>query len=163
MLISLIGAMAKNRVIGVEGRILPWHLSADLKRFRAMTHGHAVIMGRKTWAKFPKPLPNRLNIVVSRTLIAQDVPSGVLIAKSLDEALALAPKNESEAFVIGGAEIFAAAMNRADRIYLTVIEIEAEGDTYFPHIPDGQFRVAHQESHEEDGTRFQYLDYTRAR
>lgn len=159
----MIGAMAKNRVIGVKDRILPWHLSADLKRFRAKTQGHAVIMGRKTWDKFPRPLPNRLNIVVSRTLEASQVPAGVVIAKNLDEAIARVPQNETEAFVIGGAELFSAAMDRADRIYLTVIDIEAEGDTYFPHIPDGLYRVEHQESHEEDGTRFQYLDYGRAR
>lgn len=158
MHISLIVAMAKNRVIGVKDKLLPWHLSADLRRFREKTRGHAVVMGRKTWAKFSRPLPDRLNIVVSRDL---QVAPPTLVARTLDDAFRLVPPNETEVFVIGGGEIYRQAMARADRIYLTLLDLEVEGDTSFPEIPDSEFRLEAELPQEENGIRFRYLDYVR--
>lgn len=158
MKVSLIVAMARNRVIGVKDKLLPWHLSADLRRFREKTRGHAVIMGRKTWEKFAKPLPDRLNIVISRDL---NPSPPTLVARSLEEALSQVPRDESEAFVIGGGEIYRQALQRADRIYLTLLDMEVEGDTTFPEIPDADFKVESEEAHEENGIHFRYLNYVR--
>ena len=158
MKVSLIAALARNRVIGKENR-LPWHLPQDLKRFRALTTGHAVIMGRKTFESIGKPLPGRKNIVITRN---QDyAPQGVARAASLDEALAIANSSgETEAFVIGGAEIYRIAMPRADRLYLTWIDQEPEGDAFFPEWNDGDFRELSREEFQgsaENPLSFSYL------
>jgi len=126
--ISIIAAIARNGVIGRDNR-LPWHLPQDLKRFRALTMGHHVIMGRKTWESIGRVLPGRTMVVVSR-----DPDYGVAdcqIAHSLEEALGLCG-DDPEVFIIGGAEIYRQALPMADRLYLTHIEQEVEGDTYFP-------------------------------
>jgi dihydrofolate reductase len=141
MKISLIAALARNRVIGQDGH-LPWRLPADLKRFRSLTRGHAIIMGRKTWDSLGRPLPERLNIVVSRNPTFQ--PVGATPAASLDEALALAgassSPNRSECFVIGGAEIYRLALPLANRLHLTWVELDATGDAWFPEWNRADFR-----------------------
>lgn len=134
--ISIIVAMAKNGVIGVDNK-LPWHLSADLKRFRALTMGHHIIMGRKTYESIGKPLPGRTSVVITANPAYR--VEGVLIAGCLDDALAFGAA-DSEAFVIGGAQIYRQALPLADRIYLTEIEQEFEGDTRFPALPPGEWR-----------------------
>ncbi|RII26405.1 MAG: dihydrofolate reductase [Geobacter sp.] len=132
MIVSLIAAMAENRVIGNKGTI-PWHLPADLRHFRELTTGHPVIMGRTTFASIGHPLPDRRNLVLSRTPGFR--AEGIEVLASLTEALA-ACVEEDEIFICGGEEVYKAALPLTDRIYLTVIHQEYEGDRLFPPIPD---------------------------
>jgi dihydrofolate reductase len=130
-IISLIVAMAQNRAIGINNK-MPWHLSADLKRFKKLTSGHSVIMGRKTFESLPNgSLPNRRNIIISESL--NPVPEGCEKAESIAEALKLT-NQEQEVFVIGGGSIYEQFLPLADKLYLTVIESDFEADTYFPFI-----------------------------
>ncbi|WP_243372489.1 dihydrofolate reductase [Geotalea sp. SG265] len=137
MIISLIAAMAENRVIGSHNA-LPWDLPADRKRFKALTLGHPVIMGRKTYESIGRPLPGRKNIVVTgqRGYRAE----GCLIAHSLAEAIDLAGDGD-EAFICGGGDLYRQALPLADRIYLTVIHRDYEGDVFFPQIPEAFAKV----------------------
>lgn len=121
-----IAAMSANRIIG-RGGALPWRLPEDLKFFRAVTTGHAVVMGRKTWESLGRPLPNRRNIVLSRTMAAVD---GAEVVRSVEELDALGL--EGDVYVIGGAEIYQLLLPRCVAVYLTVLEANAEGDTAFP-------------------------------
>jgi dihydrofolate reductase len=135
--ISLIAALDRNtRAIGKDNQLL-WNIPQDLKRFKRLTHGHPVIMGRKTWESLPaafRPLPGRTNIVVTHS---GDI-EGVRTAHSLEEAFILASGAEGgeEAFVIGGGELYRQAISLADRLYLTLVDGEAEGDTFFPEYED---------------------------
>lgn len=137
-MISLVVAAARNNVIG-KGNALPWSLPADLKHFRDITAGHTVIMGRKTFESIGRPLPNRRNIVITRQ--TDYAPEGVEVANSLDEALGRAGDGE-EAFVIGGGQIFKEALPRADRVYLTRVEQDVEGDAFFPELGPSEWREA---------------------
>jgi dihydrofolate reductase len=149
MLISQIVAVAKNGVIGTEGR-LPWRLSADLKNFKKLTEGHAVLMGRKTFESIGKPLPNRKNLILSRkadfntinTLGFADIHSAIAYAK---DTLA-----ESELFVIGGGEIYFQTLALADKIYLTKVEATLSGDTYFPDLPQDDWEIVQTQSFKAD-------------
>lgn len=141
--LSLIAAMARNRVIGRDNT-LPWHLPEDLRHFKATTLGKPVIMGRKTWESLGRPLPGRRNIVVSRN--ADYVPTGGERVDSLERAIASCAGVE-EAFVIGGAEIYRQAMPLAGRIYLTEIAREVEGDASFPEIPAAEWEERSREAH----------------
>jgi dihydrofolate reductase len=133
--ISVIVAMAKNRAIGNKGKI-PWHLPADLARFKKLTLGHAVVVGRKTYESIGRPLPGRRNIVVTRE---QDyIAPGCEVAESLDSAFRLA--GDGEVFVIGGAEIYRQALPVAKRIYLTLVDGEFPADSYFPEIDGRDWR-----------------------
>ena len=137
--VSLIAALARNRVIG-RNNAMPWHLPADLKRFKALTLGHPVIMGRKTWdsilATLGKPLPGRTSIVLTRKPGAA-LP-GATVVDSMAAAIAAAG-TVNEVCVIGGAEIYALALPLADRLHLTQIDADVEGDTFFPAFSDGAF------------------------
>jgi len=135
VIISIIAAIASNGVIGRNGG-LPWHLPADLRRFREITAGHAVIMGRKTFESIGRPLPDRVNIVVSRQ--AGYGAAGIVVAGSLQAALALAT-GEDEVFICGGGEIYQQALPLADRIYLTVLDQPFDGAVFFPEIPQDAF------------------------
>lgn len=126
---SLIVAMTRRGVIG-RGGTLPWKLPADLARFKSLTMGHFLLMGRKTFESLGRVLPGRTSVVITRQHDYQP-PPGVLVARSLDAALQLAAA-DPEPFIIGGAEIFELALDRADRLYVTWVEAEIEGDTYFP-------------------------------
>jgi dihydrofolate reductase len=131
--VSLIAAVARNGTIGIANR-LPWRLPADLRRFKALTLGHHLVMGRKTFESVGA-LPGRVTIVVSRRGLGPTPPAGVRVASSVPEALDLARRaGETEAFVAGGAEIYAAALDFADRIYLTRIDRSFAGDATFPEI-----------------------------
>lgn len=133
MLVSIVVAAAENNVIG-RGNGLPWRLPDDLKRFKALTIGKPVIMGRKTYESLGRPLPNRPNIVISRQ--PGFAAEGCTVVGSLEEALAAA-ETAPEAAVIGGAEIFRQVLPRADLLYLTRVHADVPGDTYFPDIvPD---------------------------
>jgi dihydrofolate reductase len=131
--IAFVAAVARNGVIGEGGR-LPWHIASDLKRFKAITLGKPVIMGRKTWESLPrKPLPGRTNIVLTRH--ENYHAEGAAVVTSLDAALAAAAKTgASEICVIGGGELFGALMARASRLYLSEVDLRPSGDTLFPAI-----------------------------
>ncbi len=131
MRISIIAAIATNGVIGRGGR-LPWRLSGDLQRFKRLTMGHTIIMGRKTWESIGRPLPGRKTVVVTRQLDYR-VDEGVCIAASLGDAINIAKAaGDDEAFIIGGAEIYQEALTCADRLYFTEVAADVEGDAYFP-------------------------------
>lgn len=134
--LSLVVAMAKNRVIGAGGRI-PWHLPNELQLFKRVTMGHPIIMGRKTYESIGRLLPGRATVIVTRQADYR-VP-GALIAHSLDAAIA-ACGHEDEIFVIGGGELYREALPRADRIYLTTVEAEPAGDTYMPELDERAWR-----------------------
>ncbi len=133
--ISLIAALSENRVIGKNGKI-PWHISADLKRFKKLTRGHIIIMGRKTYESIGRLLPDRTNIIVTRDPNYQ--VKGAIVSHSLDEAIKNSLleiqnwKLPDEIFIIGGAQIYQQAMPIADRLYLTIVKGKFEGDTFFP-------------------------------
>ena len=146
MKLSLIVATAKNNAIGRNNE-LPWHLPQDLKYFKSVTLGKPVIMGRKTFESIGKPLPGRTNIVVTRQ--KNWSVAGVLVAKSVEEALEIAQQFRGEqsslaeeVMVIGGAEIYRHALPLADRVYLTKIDIEVEGaDAFFPQLPASKWQL----------------------
>ncbi len=130
MKLSIIVAVAENGVIGRDNR-LPWRISGDLKRFKALTLGHHLLMGRKTFESIGRALPGRTTIVLSRG--TPELPAGIAHATSLDRAVDLArAAGETEAFVAGGGSVYAEALPRADGLYLTRVAIEVAGDTYFP-------------------------------
>ncbi len=144
--VAIIVAMAANRVIG-RGGTLPWHLSADLRRFRQLTTGHAIIMGRKTYESIGRPLPQRRSIVISRNRKFR--AEGVEVVAGLDEALALC-RGEPQVFVIGGSSIYAEALPRADRLYITQVHASVEGDTWFPPVEESQWRLVADQPHAAD-------------
>ena len=157
--IYLIAAVAKNGVIGANGK-LPWRLPEDLKHFKNLTLGHPIIMGRRTWESFGRPLPGRENIVISRR--AGFEAPGASVAATLEGAIALCT-GEPVAFVIGGAEIYAAALPLADGLVLTEIDRDYEGDTHFPAWDREAWRVSQIETHtSDDGVRFDFVLYERA-
>ena len=142
---------------------MPWHLPEDLKRFKALTLGHPVIMGRKTWdsiiATLGKPLPGRTSIVISRQL--ESLPSGALLARSLEEAIMACPSG-GEAFVIGGAEVYALALPRASRLYLTEIDAEPVGDAWFPEWRRDEFReIAREPGSPDSPLKYAFVTYER--
>ncbi|MGR9014523.1 MAG: dihydrofolate reductase [Gammaproteobacteria bacterium] len=135
MKISLIVAMASNRAIGLDNQ-MPWHLSADLKKFKKITMGTPILMGRKTYESIGRPLPGRTNIIISRNP-SYNQP-GCLVFDDIDRALASCGEAK-EAFVIGGADFYQAMLPVADTLYLTLIHQEFPGDTFFPDIDDEQW------------------------
>jgi len=141
--VSLIVAMDRNRVIGHQGKV-PWRLPADLKRFRALTMGHHILMGRKTWESISRPLPGRTNVVVTRNRAYS--AAGATVAPSLHAALELA-RDDPETFVIGGGEIYREALPLADRVYVTQVQAEYPGDTFFPELAPSEWRAATREQH----------------
>lgn len=144
--ISLIAAMAEDRIIGRDNA-MPWHLPADLAHFKRITLGKPVVMGRKTLESIGRPLPGRHNIVVSRN--PEYAPEGVTVVADLDAALAVAG-DVPELMIIGGATLYAQMLPKADRLYLTFIELRVEGDARFPDWRDGNWRESHSESHAPD-------------
>ena len=141
--VSLIVAMARNRVIG-SNNTLPWHLPADLKHFRGLTMGHHIVMGRKTYESIGKPLPGRTSVVVTRN--PDYAAPGAIVVNSLQAAFA-ACSNDTEIFVIGGAELYRQAITLADRIYLTEIAADIRGDAYFPEFNPGEWHEESRETH----------------
>lgn len=150
-MVSIIVAVAQNGTIGDKNSLL-WHIKEDMRFFRTTSSGHAVIMGRKTFESLgSKPLPKRTNIVITR----QDVEfEGALTAHSLQEAIRMAEGDE-EVFVIGGAQIYAQALECADRLYLTLVERDYEGDTSFPEIDYRYWQLVAEQRHER-GEEYEY-------
>jgi dihydrofolate reductase len=151
MIISLIAARSRNGVIG-KNNGLPWHLPDDMKYFMTTTRGHHAIMGRRNYDSLPdafKPLPNRTNIVITRQR-AFSAP-GCIVVHDIAGALEFArTHSETEAFVIGGAEIYTLAMATADKLYLTEIDTEVQGDTYFPSFEKTQWQEVSRKHHDAD-------------
>ena len=159
--VSLIAALARNGVIG-SGGALPWHLPEDLRRFRSLTIGHPVIMGRRTFEAIGRPLPGRDNIVITRN--RGFAAPGCRIAHSLDAAIAAAG-DAGQLFIIGGAEIYAAALPLASRLHLTEIGADFEGDAFFPAFDRGEWREVSRESPpagESAELRYDFVIYERA-
>lgn len=152
--VVLVVAAAENGVIGREGK-MPWHIREDLQRFKRLTLGHPVVMGRKTWESLGKPLPGRVNLVVTRQPGYQ--AEGARVVASLDDALALAAKDDPLVFVIGGGEIYRQALPRADRVELTRVRQRVEGDATFPDLGP-EWRETAREEH--DG--YAFLTYEKA-
>ncbi len=146
MRISLLVAMATNRVIGANGR-LPWHLAADLRRFKALTMGHPLLMGRKTHESIGRPLPGRTNLVLTRD--AAYTAAGCLVVHSPSEALERA-RPAGELFVIGGAALYADFLPRADRIHLTLIHHDYAGDVRFPEFDASRWLTTRREDIDDD-------------
>jgi len=145
MIITIVVAMAENNAIGKNNQLL-WHLPADLRHFKQVTSGRSIIMGRKTFDSVGKPLPNRRNIVVTR----QDIKiEGCEVVKSVDEGLALCA-GEDEVFIGGGAEIYKLAMDKTDRIYLTIVHQSFDADTFFPEIDYHEWKETTREDHQPD-------------
>lgn len=149
-MISIIVAVARNGVIGDKNALL-WHISEDLRNFKRVTTGHPVVMGRNTFLSLGRPLPGRTNVVVSRTV---DQIEGCRVVYSPEEAFAMFPAEE-EVFVIGGAQIYARALDVADRLYLTRVEHDYEGDTSFPEWDRTQWRLVSSERFER-GEKYPY-------
>jgi len=154
MLIYLIVAMDSDHGIGWQGGV-SWHLPSDMKRFKALTMGHWMIMGRKTYQSIGKPLPGRTNVIISRNV--EFTAHGCLVSSSFDSALRLAAEaGEEEIFIIGGAEIYQLAMPFADRIYLTEVHAIQPSDTWFPAIDESLWHEIHRQDFREPSDEFSY-------
>ncbi len=155
-------AFDENRVIGKNNTLI-WHLPADLKRFKTLTTGHVIIMGRKTFESIGKPLPNRTSIVISRQTDLQI--DGAIIAHSVEEAILKAKSiTREDIYIVGGAEIYALSLPLADQILVTQLHDIFEGDAYFPEIPTETFEVTEKErgiTDEKNAYQYSYITYTR--
>lgn len=147
--IVLVAAMARGNVIGADGG-MPWHLPDDLRRFKELTLGHPMVMGRRTFDSIGRPLPGRTSIVITRD--PDWARQGVLTATSLAAAVEIAASRSDEVMVIGGGQIYAAALPLAERLEITHIDRTVDGDTWFPPIPAAEWTVTAEERH--DGYRF---------
>jgi dihydrofolate reductase len=155
---SIIAAIAQNRVIGLANQ-LPWRLPADMKRFKQLTMGHTLLMGRKTYESIGRPLPGRTMLVITR---ARDTaPEGVIVVHSFEEALARA--SGDELFICGGADIYRQALPLADRLYLTYIEKAFEGDAYFPQFDVNEWELCELERHDGGELPYRFETYDRRR
>ncbi|MBP9584885.1 IS1595 family transposase ISSsu9 [bioreactor metagenome] len=163
-MISIIVAVADNLAIGKDNNLL-WHISEDLKYFKRITGGHTVIMGRKTWESIGRPLPNRRNIVISRSLKVDSL-AGAEVFGSLESALATLPANE-EHFIIGGGEIYREALPLAEKLYITFVHITVnDADTFFPEVEEREWREVGRESFERGekfGRPFEFVVLERRR
>lgn len=147
MRIILIAAVAEHNVLGKDNAII-WHLPDDFKHFRTLTSHHYIIMGRKTFESFPKPLPNRTHVIITRQ---KDyvVPENCMVAHSLDEAIAIT-KKEEQVFVIGGGEIYNLALPIADQLELTQVHASFEGDAFFPEFSTSDWQLVQENYHPQD-------------
>ena len=161
MTISIIAAVSDNDVIG-RNNDLPWKQSSDLKRLKQLTMGHHMLMGRKTWESVGRPLPGRTIVVITRD--ASYKPDGVLVTNTIEDALELA-KGDDEIFIAGGAQIFQQSLHVADRMHITRVHAEVEGDTFFPEFDDvTEWKLVDSEHHEADEKNqypYSYLTYER--
>lgn len=148
MRVSFIVAKSKNNVIGVNNT-LPWHLKADLQNFKKLTTGHHILMGRKTFESIGKPLPNRVSLVISNT--PREISENVYWFNSIFRAIKFAERaGESELFIIGGEKIFRYALSLADRIYLTEVDCEIEGDAFFPNLSIKNYKLINETKFQKD-------------
>jgi dihydrofolate reductase len=156
--LEIIAALTKTHIIGQNGK-LPWNIPADMKHFKEITTGQAVIMGKNTWESLPekfRPLPNRTNIVISKTL---EKANGAIISKTLEEGIKEANKTGKRAIIIGGAQLYASAMPIANILHLSWVKKEYSGDTYFPKFNENEWNI----TDEKDCGDFIYKKYDRKR
>jgi|SRR6185312_7522701 len=145
MIVSAVVATSENHVIGKDNKLL-WYLPNDLKHFKEITAGHTVIMGRKTYESVGKPLPRRRNIIITRQQITIE---GCEVVNSIEAALALC-EGEPEVFIVGGAEIYRQSLHLTDRIYLTIVHKNFEGDSFFPELNKNEWKEVSHEDHQPD-------------
>ena len=161
MKLNIMAAVASNGVIGRDNA-LPWHLSADLKHFKALTMGHHLLMGRRTFDSIGRALPGRISVVISRDENFR--AEGIVIAPSIERAIEIAA-GDAEAFVCGGAQIYQQTLHRAARMYITQVHAEVEGDAFFPDFDDvGEWMLVDREDFESDGKNdhdYSFLTYDR--
>ena len=150
----MIAAVAENNALGKDNELV-WHLPNDFKRFKALTSGHHIIMGRKTFESFPKPLPNRTHIIISRQKDYQ--ADGCIIVDSIEKALEICPKDDIS-FIIGGGEIYSLGLPYSDKIEITRVHHAFEADAYFPEINDDEWKIIVSEFNEKDEKHL--YDYT---
>lgn len=159
-MITIIAAAAENNALGKDGELI-WHLPDDFKRFKRLTTGHHIIMGRKTYESFPEPLPNRKHIIITRQ---EDYKTeGAHIVHDLDAALEHS-KDQEHVFIIGGGEIYKMALDKATHIELTRVHSKFEADTYFPEIPEASWKISEKVFHPSDEKHehsFSYISYVR--
>jgi dihydrofolate reductase len=146
-MLTLIAATSTNNALGKDNQLV-WHLPLDFKRFKTLTSEHYIIMGRKTFESFPKPLPNRTHVIITRNK-NYDAPEGCLVVSSLEKAIEVCPKNE-EVFIIGGGEIYKQSIDVADKIELTRVHTEVEADAFFPEIDSNKWKLVFEEQHTKD-------------
>ena len=159
-MITMIAAAAENNALGKDNDLV-WHLPDDFKRFKRLTSGHHIIMGRKTFESFPKLLPDRTHVIITRKEDYQ--PEGTIVVNSMEEALRVS-KLDDQPFIIGGGEIYKMGMEKADRIELTRVHAEFDADTFFPEIDKNQWTLVKDQYHEKDEKHkysFTYLTYER--
>jgi dihydrofolate reductase len=145
-MITLIAAAAENNALGKDNDLL-WHLPNDFKRFKEITSGHHIIMGRKTFDSFPKPLPNRTHIIITRQ--KEYLVENCIVVHSLEDAIAIAPQNE-EVFIIGGAQIYEQSIPLADKIDLTRVHTSLDADAFFPEFDTSEWNLVFSEKHFKD-------------
>ncbi|WP_298528346.1 dihydrofolate reductase [uncultured Christiangramia sp.] len=159
-MITMIAAAAENNALGKDNDLV-WHLPDDFKRFKRLTSGHHIIMGRKTFESFPKLLPDRTHVIITRK---EDYsPENTIVVHSIEEALKVS-KLDDQAFIIGGGEIYKMGMEHADRIELTRVHGEFEADTHFPEIDKSEWEIVKDQFHDKDEKHdysFTYLTYER--
>ncbi len=156
----MIAAAAENNALGKDNDLV-WHLPDDFRRFKKLTTGHTIIMGRKTFESFPKLLPNRKHVVITRQ--GDYSPEGAVVVASIEEALTKA-EDDRQPFIIGGGEIYRQAMDKADKIELTRVHGHFEADTFFPEIDEKKWKLTAEEFHDKDEKHnypFTYLTYER--
>lgn len=159
-MITMIAAAAENNALGKDNDLV-WHLPDDFKRFKALTTGHYILMGRKTFESFPKLLPNRTHVVITRQ--KDYCPEGCIVTDSLEKAIEIAG-NDPQPFIIGGGEIYKQGMDKADLIELTRVHGEFDADTFFPEIDEDEWELIAEEYHPADDRHnyaFSYLTYKR--
>jgi len=147
----IVVAMSKNRCIGKDGE-LPWHIPEDLKHFRKLTTGHAIIMGRRTHESIGRPLPKRRNIIVTRN--REFRAEGCEVAHGLEEAIAVARQRDEAPVIVGGAELYAQALPLTTRIHLTEVDQVVEGDAFFPELVAGEWEEVERSAAESEGVTF---------
>lgn len=160
-MLTLIAAASENNALGKDNDLV-WHLPDDFKRFKTLTSGHYIVMGRKTFESFPKPLPNRTHIIITRQK-DYEVPEGCLVVNSLPKAIELCPENE-EIFIIGGGQIYKQSIDIADKIELTRVHTTVEADAFFPEIDETIWEVVQSEYHPKDEKHqydFTYLTFVK--
>lgn len=153
--ISIIAAIGKNRELGLNNELL-WSIPNDLKHFQKLTTGHAIIMGQKTYESIGKPLPNRLNVVLSKD---KDLEiADVAVCNSIDEAIDIAHDYSDEIFIIGGGSIYAQFIGKADKLYLTLVDAEFEADVFFPEYKKFKKIVSKSSWHKENNLKYQFIE-----
>ena len=160
-MLTIIAAASETNALGKDNQLL-WHLPEDFNRFKTLTSGHYIIMGRKTFESFPKPLPNRTHIIITRQNDYQ-APEGCIVVSSLENAMELCPANE-EAFVIGGGEIYQQSLDIVDKIDVTRVHTTIDADTFFPEIDTNSWKLVFEEFHPKDEKHafdFTFLTYVR--